>query len=141
LPRAGDVDGLRAVFQFPSDDKGRAAFDALRRHINTGDPVTIDGEWVVEWKAPDTVGRLFGEERPSRIEIGPSETPLNFEVNSHARTVRSENMPFKGQAGRDRLELRSPIEVSLTSFVLNDDSISLFKRASKAETSSSNWKD
>jgi hypothetical protein len=65
VPRAGDVDGLRAVFQFPSDDKGRAAFDALRRHIDTGDPVTIDGEYVVEWKAPDTVGRLFGEERPS----------------------------------------------------------------------------
>lgn len=118
LPRAGDVDELRAAFQFPSDDKGRAAFDALRRHIDTGDPATIEGEYVVEWrKAPDTVGRLFGEERPSRIEIGPSETPevlLNFEVNSHARTVRFENVPFKGQAGRDRLELRSPIEVSLT---------------------------
>jgi hypothetical protein len=122
LPRAGDVDELRAVFQFPSDDRGRAAFDALQRHIDTGDPVTIDGEYVVEWRAPDTMGRLFGEERPSRIEIGPSETPevlLNFEVNSHARTVRFENVPFKGQAGRDRLELRSllatlPIEVSVT---------------------------
>lgn len=44
---------------------------------------------------------------------------LNVEVSSHARTVRLENIPFKGQAGRDRLQLRSvlatlPIEVSLT---------------------------
>jgi len=30
LPRAGDVDELSAVFKFPSDDKERAALDALR---------------------------------------------------------------------------------------------------------------
>ena len=122
LPRAGDIEELRAVFQFPPDERGRTAFEALQRHIDTGDPVTIDGEYVVEWRTPDTMGRLFGEERPSRIEIGPSETPevlLNVEVSSHSRSVRIDNVPFKGQAGRDRLQLQSvlaalPVEVSLT---------------------------
>jgi hypothetical protein len=122
LPRAEGAEELRAVFQFPPDERGRAAFEALQRHIDTGEPVTIDGKYVVEWRAPDTMGRLFGEERPSKIEIGPSETPeilLNVEVSSHSRTVRMDNVPFKGQAGRDRLQLHSvlaglPLEVSLT---------------------------
>jgi len=121
LPPGADESVIRASFQFPTDAKGRAAFEALQRHIDTGEPVVIEGEYVVEWTTPETMVRLFGEERPSRIEIGPAETPevlFNVEVGSHARTVRLDNVPFKGRAGRDELHLRSALDTLPVAFSL-----------------------
>jgi hypothetical protein len=66
---------FRSSFKFPTDTpEGRAAAEAYRKFVETGEPCTLPGKYLVSFEASDWWKRLVGPDasRPEILSLGPA---------------------------------------------------------------------
>jgi hypothetical protein len=68
---------IRTVFRFPPDQAGKAAVEALQRHLLRGDPAYISGQYVQKVEFSPWWRKLYGEIDFSSgsIALGPAQSP------------------------------------------------------------------
>lgn len=96
-PREGQVPiEIKLGVNFPTTTEGREAAEAFQRHRRTGEPVTLDGQFITSFEVPDAL-RALVHDKPAKIAIesaqvltGPS---VRVRLEAHSKTGTTLAMP------------------------------------------------
>ena len=75
LPREDETLIANVVLSFPQDPEADDALSAFDRFVEDGDPVTVSGAYIDSFEQHEELARLFGNEMPAELFIGPAEAP------------------------------------------------------------------
>lgn len=72
---------------FPSTPEGRDKNAAFAKFLNTGEPVTLEKEYIADFRFSDWIERLYGRQIPSQLTFGrsSSRTAYHFRVEVYAQ--------------------------------------------------------
>ena len=71
-PKTSDTILAKGTFIFPDTKRGREMQSAIDKFFEEGESFTIPGEFIQSFDHHDELVRIFGNEKPEYIKIGPS---------------------------------------------------------------------
>lgn len=102
-------------FAFPKTPEGITAFESLKRHIETGDEVTITGQFVQDFHISDWWTRLYGEIEftpEGEITLGPAASDKTIPATLEIKTGSGRGATIQYLELRD--VKRGTVQITLT---------------------------
>jgi hypothetical protein len=116
---------VRAQLAFPETPEGLEALAEMRRHIETGAPVSVPQQFVKNLELPEVLRSLIGEhETPNVIQLGARRGAAPLQTNIIARSESGEVVRIDGirfdivQAGTSEITFDNAAQLTGWHFVL-----------------------